>query len=76
MLVEIGLPNHRMAHFSQEGNCDNLRSKLYLLEEKQEVVNLRTVAYQQHLAWYYNSKVKNRIFGIRDLVLRKVMQNT
>lgn len=33
-LVEIGLLNHRTTHFSQEGNNENLRAKLDMLEKK------------------------------------------
>lgn len=40
VLVKIGLPSYRTAHFSQEGNKDSLRVELNLLEEKQKVVNL------------------------------------
>lgn len=73
--MEISLPNCRIAHFSQEKNDDILGLELDLLKGKKEKANLRAAAYEQCLAQYYNSKVKNRIFSARDLVLGKVMQN-
>lgn len=40
MPMKIGLPNHYTTHLFQEGNSDNLRVELDLLEEKQEVTSL------------------------------------
>lgn len=34
VLVEIGLLSYQTAHFSLEGNDDNLKAELDLLEEK------------------------------------------
>lgn len=62
VLVKIGLPNYRTAHFSPKGNNNNLRAKLDLLGKKQEVANLQVVTYKQCSTWYYNFKVKNRTF--------------
>lgn len=74
--IKVGLPSHRIDHFSHIQTDDNLRAQLDLLEEKQEVANLRAATYKECSMRYYNSRVKQRIFRVGDLVLRKVKLNT
>lgn len=68
-------PSYRIAHYLPDGNDDILKAESDLLEKRREITNLRAVAYKQCSAWYYNSKVNNRMFKARDLVLKRVMQN-
>ena len=46
------------------------------IEEKREAVQRRAEVYQRAIAKAYNKHVRMREFKIRDLVLRKVFQNT
>lgn len=73
---EEGLSNHRTTHFSHKQNDKNLRAKLDLFKERWEVANFWMITYKQCSARYYSSYVKQRMFRIGDLVLRKVMLNT
>ena len=49
---------------------------LHSIDEKCEQAQLRVAAYQQKVARYFNSKVKERNFNVGDLVLRRVFLNT
>ena len=46
------------------------------IDEIREKAQLRVAAYQQKVARYFNSKVKERKFNVGDLVLRRVFLNT
>ena len=74
--VEVGVPTHGRKFYNQETNHELICGELDLLEETQAQALLHVAAYQQRSARYFNSKVKERRFKVRDLVLRKVMQNT
>jgi hypothetical protein len=45
---------------------------LDLLDEAHDQAEVRTRAYQQRIACYYDRRVKHREFKVGDLVLRKV----
>ena len=70
------MPTYRTQHFELDHNESNLRAELDLLEERRDVARLRTAAYQQRSARYYNCKVRHRVLRIGDLVLRRVTLNT
>ena len=70
--VEINPPLHRRSSYSQEENHQLLVESLDSMEETREKANLRIAAYQQKVARYFNSRVKDRKFQVGDLVLRKV----
>ena len=74
--MEVGLPSFRQAHFDPSHNDENLSVSLGLIDELRNAAQVKVAAYQQRVARYYNSKVKNRSFKVGDLVLRKVMLNT
>ena len=74
--VEVGLPSFRRAHFNPSYNDENLSVSLDLIDELRNAAQVKVAAYQQRVAKYYNSKVKDRSFKVGDLVLRKVMLNT
>ncbi|KAH9687911.1 Ribonuclease H [Citrus sinensis] len=73
--AEIGMPTYRVQHFNPKRN-DNLQlQNLDFLEEKRDQAMTRVVVYQGRVARYYNARVKNRRFRVRDLVLKKVFPN-
>ena len=76
--LDIGLPVLWAEHYDQQNNQDQLRANLDLLDSVREQALIRTAAYQQKVAKYYNSRVKSKIFQVNDLVLResKVSQPT
>ena len=49
---------------------------LDLVDERREQSQLQVAAYQQKVARYFNSKVRERKFNVGDLVLRRVFLNT
>lgn len=76
VLVKVSLPSHQTTYFSHEQNNDNLRVKFNLLKERQEVAIQPQSSYKHFSVGYDNSCVKQRIFKVGDLVMRKVMLNT
>ncbi|GKV19462.1 hypothetical protein SLEP1_g29723 [Rubroshorea leprosula] len=69
--VELGVPSLRVSHFDSTRNDLLLREDLDLLDEVCEHARLRTMAYKQKIANFYNKRVRPRSFKIGDLVLRK-----
>ena len=74
--IEHRLISFRVQHFEPEDNEVKLRANLDLLEEKQNRVAERVVAYQSKIARHFNKRVRIQNFKEGDLVLRKVTQNT
>uniref|UniRef100_A0A2N9ERU6 Uncharacterized protein n=1 Tax=Fagus sylvatica TaxID=28930 RepID=A0A2N9ERU6_FAGSY len=70
--VEIGLTSFRIDKYDEESNNSQLRLNLDLLDEARDQVEVKTKAYQQRMARYYDRRVKHREFEVGDLVLRKV----
>ena len=73
--IEIGMSSLRWKNYEQDQNNFLQRRELDFLEEKLSDSQLRVAAYQRRTTKYFNSKVKPRRFQVRDLVLRKVLQN-
>ena len=71
--TEVGLPSYRVENYAEQGNNVAL---LDFLEEKRDQVVIRSAAWKHLVAKYYNSRVRPRSFLPRDLVLRRVFQNT
>ena len=69
--LDIGLTSLRNESYSQHDNEAMLRANLDFLEGSREQALLRMAAYQQRIACYYNLWVKNKLFRMGDLVLRK-----
>ncbi|XP_077223467.1 uncharacterized protein LOC143857079 [Tasmannia lanceolata] len=69
--VEIGLSSFRAENYDEHENFELLRNALDLVLEKRERALLRTAAYQQKVARYYNSRVKKRTVKPEDLLLRR-----
>ena len=74
--VELNPPSHRRLTYDQPTNEQLLLETLDSVEESREKAQLRVAAYQQKIAKYFNSKVRERKFKIGDLVLRRVFLNT
>jgi hypothetical protein len=70
--VEIGSPSFRIQHYNPGFNSTGLKLHLNLLEEKREDARVRTSAYQEKAARYYNKRVKPRSFNTGDWVLRRI----
>ncbi|XP_077215729.1 uncharacterized protein LOC143850356 [Tasmannia lanceolata] len=66
--VEIGAHSPRLETYNEQANPRNLRSSLDLVEETLEKARVRMAAYQQRVARYYNSKMKERAVKTGDLV--------
>ena len=56
--VEIGATTHRIDHFDEQENNDQMCLNLDMLTEKMEQASKRSAAYQQRVARYYNEKVQ------------------
>ncbi|XP_073116197.1 uncharacterized protein [Elaeis guineensis] len=69
--VEIVVPSVRTENFDEQTNSERLHANLDLLEEDRERVRVRMAAYQHKVVWYYNIRVRNKVFRIDDLVLCK-----
>lgn len=52
--VEVGMTTYRMKNFNPERNEEHLINNLDMLEEKGDGVALRTAAYKNQMAKYYN----------------------
>jgi hypothetical protein len=57
-------------------NDSQLRLNLDLLDEAHDQAEVKTTAYQQRMAPYYDRRVKHKKFKVGDLVLRKVTPAT
>lgn len=66
--AEVG--THRIRHFDEEQNDEQMCLYLDLLVEKREVVSRRIMKYQQMIAQYCNKKVWLRQFRCGDWVLK------
>ena len=74
--VELDPPSHRRLTYDLEQNILLMMESLDSIDEMREKSQLRVAAYQQKVARYFNSKVKERKFNVGDLVLRRVFLNT
>ncbi|KAK0596420.1 hypothetical protein LWI29_015518 [Acer saccharum] len=74
--VETSFSSPRVQLFQPELNIDMLKCGLDELEERREHAQIRNTAYQQRVARYYNSHVRERRFALGDLVLKRVNPRT
>ncbi|RDY06591.1 hypothetical protein CR513_09400, partial [Mucuna pruriens] len=74
--VEIGEPSPRTALFEPSQNEEDLRANLDLLQEASEIAHIKECAMKARAARKYDRGVIPRDFKTRDLVLKKVTQNT
>nr|XP_009801897.1 PREDICTED: uncharacterized protein LOC104247547 [Nicotiana sylvestris] len=74
--IEVAKPKARFQHASEESNYEAMNASLKFLDEKREAALVRMAVQKQKIKRYYNRRTNIRLFGIRDLVLRKVTLNT
>ncbi|KAK0582887.1 hypothetical protein LWI29_030790 [Acer saccharum] len=74
--VETSFSSPRVQLFQPELNIDMLKCGLDELEERRERAQIRNTTYQQRVARYYNSHVRERRFSLGDLVLKRVNPGT
>ena len=68
--------SYRIQAYEDQVNHAAMAESLDMLEERREKAQMRVAVYQQRAARYYNSRVRERMFRVGDLVLRKVLPNT
>ena len=61
----------RVQNFVAQGNEDEMRFNLDLLEQKREEAAIRMAKYKGQVAQHYNARVRHLSFKQGDLVLRK-----
>ena len=69
------MPTARTAVQGKRNEDEELAKHLDWADEAREAVSIRTAAYQQKVAAYYNRRVRPRIFKEGSLV-RKIFENT
>ncbi|XP_027099188.1 uncharacterized protein [Coffea arabica] len=69
--TEIGVPSGRVQHFVAQGNEEEMRFDLDMLEYRREEAAIRMAKYKGQIARYYNAMVRHLSFKSGDLVLRK-----
>ncbi|XP_071926220.1 uncharacterized protein [Coffea arabica] len=69
--TEIGVPSGRVQHFVAQGNEEEMRFDLDMLEYRREETAIRMAKYKGQIARYYNAMVRHLSFKSGDLVLRK-----
>ena len=74
--AEVGLTSYRVHNHDENKNDEAMRLQLDLVDEIRVVAEQRLARYQDHMAKYYNSRVRYRDFQVGDLILRKVMGTT
>ncbi|KAL0420575.1 UNVERIFIED_CONTAM: hypothetical protein Slati_3080400 [Sesamum latifolium] len=70
--AELGIPSHRIMHFSENHNNELLKENLDFLEELREKAFIHVQRYKNIMINAYNRRVKARSFQGGDLVLRRV----
>ena len=73
--TEIGMPTLR-TKIPEKANTEAFAKDLDMADELREVVVVRMASYQQRIKNLYNRRVRQRAFRSRDLVLRRVFENT
>ena len=71
--LENDFPTMRSSAFTSDGNDDQLKKNLDLIEERRENARVQLAYYQHKLKQGYDMSVKLRPLAPGDLVLRKVV---
>ena len=74
--LEKEFPTMRTNQFKEHNNDSQLCASLDCAKEKREMAMIKLAHYQHKLRLGYGKKVKSRPLVPRDLVLRKVVDNT
>ena len=73
--LENSFPTMKTSTFTSDGNDELLKKNLDLVEERRENAMVQLAYYQHKLKQGYDMNVKLRPLALRDLVLRKVLEN-
>ena len=73
--IEIGMPRLR-TDLPEQSNIETVIKDLDTADELHEEATVRIASYHNRLENLYNRHVKPHVFQPRDLVLRKVFENT
>ena len=73
--TNIGIPTHR-TEIPEKANAEAITKDLDMTDELREATAMRIALYKQRLTNLYNRHVKPRAFQAKDLVLRRVFENT
>lgn len=65
-----------MENFDPTANNLAMTIELDLLDEKKEQAKIRIAHYKDQATKFYNKNVQPQGFNVRDLVLRRALQNT
>ena len=76
MKLSLGMLNSARRILFSTANAEAISKDLDMTDELWEVAAIRIVSYQQRMENLYNRKIKPHAFRTRDLVLRKVFENT
>ena len=74
--VETGIQSLRYQWLDEDTNWQQLNHNLDSIDELRDMASLRTAAYHQQVAKYYNKNIRARTFKVGDRVLRQLFQNT
>lgn len=74
--TEIATPIPRDGLLTTATNNSEIAHDLDTVDESRELAKIIMASYQQKMSNSYNKNVYIRTFAVRDLVLRKVFQNT
>ncbi|XP_077249114.1 uncharacterized protein LOC143888549 [Tasmannia lanceolata] len=69
--LEISTSALRNEYFNEQHNPEGLRTNLDLLKEARERAGIRMAAYHQRVARYHDTKVKENLHRVGNLVLRR-----
>ncbi|GJW65522.1 reverse transcriptase domain-containing protein [Tanacetum coccineum] len=70
--AKIGIPTHRTMMIKEgEGNEEEMRLNLDLLQEKKEAATIREARYKMKMEHYYNKRVPPMSFKVGEYVYRK-----
>ena len=75
ILTEISMPTLR-TDMPKQLSIESIIKDLDMVDELHETAAVRVASYHCRLANLYNRRMKPRVFQPRDLVLRKVFENT
>ena len=74
--LENGFLTMRTSTFTSDGNDEQLKKNLDLVEERRENAMVQLAYYQHKLKQGYDMNVKLKPLAPGDLVLRKILGNT
>lgn len=72
VLLKIGLPSFKVAHYNQGMRDEQMRMKLDLFKEVRETIAVKEARNYRKATQYYNKRVKNRQFQAGKIVLRQI----